>query len=236
MQNEETKMWSYKLSHDAMMAPNPLWGILTLATCKPVIRKSKKTVPGTWIAGFTACTVHNSALTNEKITHCKPDNEKLIYLAKVKEVLPLEEYWVKYPQKRPVATDDIHDARFYGDNYYYKEENEMKVAPNNQHYEEGKVRDLSGKNAIVCEEFYYFTPENRLSVVTYENLVHKVQGQALKKGKDVDDFISYVRKCAHKMNVKNGIIGNIDVKYDCKDCTSTPVENPRKTKKGGCGR
>lgn len=38
----ETKMWSYKVVLDTMFVPNPLFDILTLATCKPTIRNSSK--------------------------------------------------------------------------------------------------------------------------------------------------------------------------------------------------
>ena len=33
---------SYKVKHDTGFAPNPYFGILTLATCKPAIRRSSK--------------------------------------------------------------------------------------------------------------------------------------------------------------------------------------------------
>ncbi|MGE3595803.1 MAG: hypothetical protein AB7N70_09645 [Dehalococcoidia bacterium] len=42
---------SYKMTHDTGFAPNPFWGCLTLATCKPGIRQTRG--PGDWIAGFT---------------------------------------------------------------------------------------------------------------------------------------------------------------------------------------
>ncbi len=58
----ETKMWSYKLVWDTMFAPNPLFDVLTLATCKPGIRRSPNNRKGMWIAGFTACNIHNAPI------------------------------------------------------------------------------------------------------------------------------------------------------------------------------
>lgn len=239
MQKEETKMWSYKLADDAMMAPNPLFGVLTLATCKPRIRRSPNTKPGVWIAGWTACTVHNSPIAKSKISRCAMGEEKLVYLAKVSEVIPLEEYWVKYPQKRPVENANVHNACFYGDNYYYIEDGVAKIAPNNQHQCDWEERDRSGKNAIICEEFYYFTPENRLDASKYVSLIPKGRSETLKSGRLADEFIDYVRACANELGLKDGIVGSLDIDYDQPDVnkgTKTNVRSCGCPNKRGCGK
>ena len=46
------RLFSFKITRDTGFAPNPFWGRLTLATCKPRIRASKR--PSNWIAGFTS--------------------------------------------------------------------------------------------------------------------------------------------------------------------------------------
>lgn len=45
-----TRIYRYILSHDAGMAPCPDDGMITLATCKPVIRRVAR--PGDWVMGF----------------------------------------------------------------------------------------------------------------------------------------------------------------------------------------
>ena len=57
MEYEKLKMWSYRIVHDKQFAPNPFKGVLTLATCKPLIRRSNESRPGVWIAGFAAYSV-----------------------------------------------------------------------------------------------------------------------------------------------------------------------------------
>ena len=42
----------YKLRHDTGFAPNPFHGFLTLATCKPAIRRCR--AKGDWVAGFAS--------------------------------------------------------------------------------------------------------------------------------------------------------------------------------------
>lgn len=74
---DEKFLHCYKMVWDTEFAPNPHHGVLTLATCKPRIRKYAEV--GDWISGWTAVRVHDK---NNKI-HPFPDKEKLIYLAKV---------------------------------------------------------------------------------------------------------------------------------------------------------
>lgn len=55
--NSDLKMWSYRITYDTQFAPNPFKGVLTLATCKPMIRSSSLSKPGVWIAGFAGKTI-----------------------------------------------------------------------------------------------------------------------------------------------------------------------------------
>lgn len=45
-----TRIYRFILTHDHGMAPCPADGLITLATCKPVIRR--KASPGDWVLGF----------------------------------------------------------------------------------------------------------------------------------------------------------------------------------------
>ena len=93
MEYEKLTMWSYRIVHDKQFAPNPFKGVLTLATCKPLIRKSNKSKPGVWLAGFAAYSVKDGVRP-------KKGQELLIYLAKISEVITMQDYWTKYPLKR----------------------------------------------------------------------------------------------------------------------------------------
>ncbi|MDE7420524.1 MAG: hypothetical protein K2N35_09975 [Muribaculaceae bacterium] len=247
----KTKMWSYKIVHDTLFAPNPLWGVLTLATCKPTIRRSPNSIKGTWIAGWTACTTHNLEVYGGGIDRCDPGQEKLIYLAKIDEQIPLDEYWKRFPEKRNNPNVTVFDARWSGDNIYHKDntdaEGNVIAEPNTCDHEGAEVakRDyLYGKNALICNEFYYFTRENRLDVPEYfRSLVHKAKGQSLLKNEPlIDEFIEFVRESANKLGVENGIVGKIPVNYpDISVSTDTLSgklsDNPQvKVKKKGCAK
>lgn len=75
------RLFSYKMTHDTGFAPNPFGHTLTLATCKPQIRRLKK--QGDWIAGFTS-----KALTGDQV-----GEERLIYLMQVGKKLHLRDYY-----------------------------------------------------------------------------------------------------------------------------------------------
>lgn len=108
MKTTDYKLYSYKMKHDNRFAPNPLLGVLTLATCKPAMRRNTKI--GNWIAGWTSKQLKDSPTEVGK--------EKLVYLAKVTQKLSFAEYWEKYEQKRPVKTEDTKVIQRYGDNIY----------------------------------------------------------------------------------------------------------------------
>ena len=154
------------MTWDTESTPNPHHNVLTLAICKPAIRRCAQV--GDWISGWTAKTVHGK----DKKLHSF-DKPKLIYLAKIKAKLTFAEYWEKYPQKRPQIigynqvpsskktcgrsvnkTNAIYDS---GDNIYKPEKDgSYKQVENNNHTENEKEHDLSGVYVLICEEFYYY--------------------------------------------------------------------------------
>lgn len=148
------RLYSYKMSHDNRFAPNPFFDVLTLATCKPLLRKNAKV--GDWIAGWTSLKIaHSPTPVGE---------EKLIYLAQVSEKLTFAEYWEKYPQKRPVFTDDTKVNERYGDNLYKPVEGGYEQVRNVHHGENKMAKDLRGQYVLVCRKFYYFSCLNPLEI------------------------------------------------------------------------
>lgn len=169
-------LYCYKMTHDTGFAPNPYHGVLTLATCKPVIRRCAK--KGYWISGWASNVVQGK---DKKYTD---KAQKLIYLAEISEVISIEEYWNKYPQKRqPDQLSDgkkegykscgntiipqISNIEYLGDNIYEPDASEtfgFKRHENAHHGEQNKEHDLSGKNVLICKNYYYFGIENALEI------------------------------------------------------------------------
>lgn len=176
MENEVI-LYCYTMTHDTGFAPNPYHNVLTLATCKPLIRKYAK--EGYWLAGWTGGAVHNK----QGIIDRKGAG-RLIYLAQISKKLSFAEYWEKYPEKQPVETNDkrvksktdrgcsaivsnCNNHNDCGDNIYKPDKNDPSgfiQIENNHHGKEQKEHDLSGEFVLVCKDFYYFGVENAIEI------------------------------------------------------------------------
>lgn len=188
METTDYKLYSYKMKHDNRFAPNPLFGVLTLATCKPAMRRNTKI--GNWIAGWTSKQLKDSPTEVGK--------EKLVYLAKVTQKLSFAEYWEKYEQKRPVKTEDTKVIQRYGDNIYkpnLTNPKEFIQIENNFHGKDKMDKDLRGEYVLICEEFYYFSRLSPLDIpVVLRPNIPKVQTSYGVITKDAAEFINYVKQ------------------------------------------
>lgn len=99
------KLYSYVVARDYGFAPNPFYGVCTLATCKPQIRRSAE--PADWIIG-TGSTRHDR-------------RGHLVYAMQVSDAMTFTDYWRdnRYRQKRPIICGSKKQA--FGDNIYCRD-------------------------------------------------------------------------------------------------------------------
>ena len=139
------RLFSYKMTNDSGFAPNPFFGFLTIATCKPRIRNSKR--KGDWIAGFTS-----KSLCNDEV-----GQERLVFLMQVTDKIPTSEYFAHpdFQQKIPDLTrsEFVYHA---GDNIYKPEGDGYEQLPNKNHTPEHMPHDLKGRFVLISNNFYYF--------------------------------------------------------------------------------
>jgi hypothetical protein len=149
------KIYSYRIDHDYGLAPNPFGKYCTVSVCKPNIRKSKNLKIGDWLVG-------TGSKSLEKAASFECDT-RLIYAMKVSEIIGLNSYWhdSRFAYKKPIMNGTL--TTMFGDNFYHldKEEKWVQVdcahrnpdgVYNNEHFR----KDITGKNALISEEFYYF--------------------------------------------------------------------------------
>lgn len=131
---------SYVVRYDGGFAPNPFAGFLTLATCKPQIRKHSSV--GDLIVGTGSVESVGS--------------DRLVFAAKITAVVPIQDYGSlsEYADKRPKLKGE--NWRRYGDNYYTFENGHWHQKTNLHHKIDQMPKDLSGLNVLVCDEFWYF--------------------------------------------------------------------------------
>jgi len=66
------------------LAPNPFWGLCTLALCKPIIRRTAKI--GDWVIGTGSARTHTQKSVFEKFSG------SIVYAMKITDRKSLEEY------------------------------------------------------------------------------------------------------------------------------------------------
>lgn len=218
------RLFTYKMTHDTGFAPNPFHGLLTLATCKPGIRKTKKI--NDWIAGFTSSKINNKDV----------EAGKLIYLMKLTEIIPISKYWSdpRFKSKIPQRTSNEMNA---GDNIYKplrgnaESSDDFSQIPNKYHYDtknnkenhQKKDHDLAGKNVLISDCFYYLGSK---AINISDKFKIKIPPGPSAYGvatdiKEAEDFIKYIQ-----MHYKRGLIG---YPHDWK-VELNPKNNQRKCK------
>lgn len=188
------RLFSYCIPVDDGAAPNPFWGVCTLAICKPGIRRVAEV--GDWIAGVGSLNVRG-----------KSYRDKLVYAMKVTQKLTMREYddycldvlQGKIPH---LKTNDY--MKNVGDSIYDYSSGEPKLRPS-VHVLENRKRDLGGKNVLLSDYFYYFgknainIPKRLLPIVK--------QGQAHKSDANEPyklDFVDWLEKNPYPPNELHG--------------------------------
>jgi hypothetical protein len=96
------RLHSYVVARDFGFAPNPFYGVCTLATCKPGIRSVAEI--GDWVMG-------TGSKTRGREKH-------IVYVMRVTGVMTFEQYWAdaRFERKKPNLRGSKKQA--FGDNIY----------------------------------------------------------------------------------------------------------------------
>jgi len=119
-------LYSYIIQHDTGGAPNADDGILSLAICKPGIRKGA--VVGDYLVGISGC--------NLKL---HSNIKQIIFIAKITEIMLMKDYAIQYPKRQ----DSIYSE-------------ELELLPNKFHNCCNVESDLKGINVLLSDDFIYF--------------------------------------------------------------------------------
>lgn len=139
-------IYSYIIPRDYGFAPNPFYGVCTLATCKPLIRKNAQI--GDWIVGFGRKNSENY--------------KKIIFAMQVESKMSFNEYWSapEFQCKKPIMNGSLKQN--YGDNIYHQEDGKWVQSDSHHSDEGGKPnmlnlkRDTSSDNVLLGTNFWYF--------------------------------------------------------------------------------
>ncbi|MEO6136103.1 MAG: hypothetical protein ABIP35_13185 [Ginsengibacter sp.] len=200
--SKNMKLFSYIVANDYGLAPNPFWNSLTLAVCKPAIRRTA--TKNDWVIGTGSKNVIDK--NGHKVDH----SGKLVFAMQVDKVLSLAEYdehcktlrsdlKYKLPHNNLFKNDWRHKV---GDNIY-DYSNCSKNIPGLRkviHTEEDKERDLGGLNALISKHFYYFgNSTKKIPITNVVDLLKMEQGHlvlddCIEKDKIViSEFLSWLK-------------------------------------------
>jgi hypothetical protein len=169
-----SRVFSYVMVRDYGFAPNPFHGFCTLATCKPVIRKTAQ--PGDYVIGMGSASQGRAG--------------QLVYVMRVEETLTFQGYWAdtRFLVKRPNLSGSR--KQWYGDNIYQKpDDKNWKQADSHHSKPRGVINvenlrsDTSTNRVLISRDFVYWgstgpnMPE-RFRDWNGANLVHRGVGHS----------------------------------------------------------
>ena len=163
-----SRIRAYKMTHATGFAPNPFDGYMTLACCKPLLRKGKTVKKGEWIIGVGTKTLGSGDINNPD--EAKYEN-RIIYVMQVHKLVPWTEYYSicienglnsKLSQSGDIDRDICGDCIYRWNGERKPEEitrsmqeefadyvSKFKFKPNIYHTDiSSPVHDLSGKYVV----------------------------------------------------------------------------------------
>lgn len=182
------KLFSYVVARDFGFAPNPFYGICTLATCKPDVRRLANV--GDWVVGTGSA---NYGLTG-----------RIVYAMEVTEALTFNEYWsdARFFNKKPILNGSLKQA--FGDNIYSQRGKKWIQADSHHSFAGGKQNVANIKNdtktnrILVSNNFRYWGAEAPLIPARFRKKGEKdiciVRGFKYKFPEDIaTSFIEWLR-------------------------------------------
>lgn len=184
-------VYLYVVDRDFGFAPNPFHGICSLATCKPLIRKTAN--EDDWIFGLGG-------------GHLKATG-RCVFAMKVTSKITFNEYWSNplYNDKKPVRNGS--KRMVVGDNiYYFDSSTEIWHQAHSHHShpdgslnEYNRIRDTKTSSVLLSTHFYYFgssapfIPQTVLKSLNYKNS----RGHKKYTLSETDDLISWLELNNH---------------------------------------
>jgi hypothetical protein len=142
------RLHSYVVARDFGFAPNPFYGICTLATCKPEIRKGASI--GEWVVGTGS--------------RKRKRHKHIVYAMRVTGAMTFEEYWADPRFQRKKVNLRGSKKQAFGDNIYWRDPVNTQWCQANSHhsFHDGSanpknVKTDTGTNRILfSDDFVYW--------------------------------------------------------------------------------
>jgi len=161
------RVYMYVVDRDFGFAPNPFHGVCTLATCKPIIRRTSQV--GDWIIGVGGRRLKATG--------------SCIFAMRVDECMTFDDYWSdsRFREKRPVRNGS--KKMMVGDNIYHRMSPDARWQQEDSHHSlpDGSTnihnlkQDTQTNRVLISRYFLFFgseaptIPAGILSELGYKN-------------------------------------------------------------------
>lgn len=174
-------LFSYCIPVDDGAAPNPFWGVCSLAICKPKIRRAARL--GDWVVG-----------TGSKRSPIGDISGYVVYAMQVTRRVTMRDYdritRTELPGKLP-DWDSPDFRRRVGDSIY-DFSTTPATARRSVHDERNRKKDLSGEYALLSTHFYYFGDRPVELPEELRPIIKAGQGHRRIQDERIDQFVTWL--------------------------------------------
>jgi Nucleotide modification associated domain 2 len=187
-------LFSYCVRIDDGAAPNPFWGVCTLVICKPAIRRIAHI--GDWVVG-----------TGSRRSPIGDTSGHVVYAMRVNQAMSMKDYDIyardKLPGKVP-EWEHFDVRRRLGDAIYDFSDSSPRLR-RSVHDGSNRSRDLSGKNALLSNHFFYFGDQPIPLPKHLRGMVLQGRGHRSQSNEPfIERFLEWLYDLGKKPNVLHG--------------------------------
>lgn len=182
-------LFSYVVRWDAGSAPNPFWGVCTLAICKPQIRRSARA--GDWVIGFASGGAPLSRAGN-----------RIVYAMRVTESMPWPVYdaLCRSRLERKIPDMTSPDLRLQRGDCQYDCRTDPPTQRPGVHGPDARGKDLGGP-VLLSEHFRYYGANARLLPASLREIAPHGRGfRSRRNAPFVDRFVAWFERLADPLN------------------------------------
>jgi len=212
------RLFTYTIPIDDGAAPNPFFGMCSLAICKPGIRRVARS--GDWVAGLGSKNAPSGNLSG-----------RLVYAMCIEEVLSLKEYddfaQSRWPHRIPNIQSSALQDRLGDCIYDYS--NGMPIQRPSVHGKNNIEIDLGGNNVLISKDFYYFGNKAKKLPEHLLPICHQSQGHRSNLNQPYfNQFVEWIRSLSLQPGQQYGwpdYIVDWKTVSDCGGCMQRKVIN-----------
>lgn len=187
-------LWTYCIPYDDGAAPNPFWGVCTLAICKPVIRRNAQL--GDWVVGVGS---KNSPI-GDVSTH-------VVYAMRVSAKVSMADYDVmtRTHLSNKVPVRKHKDWRRWVGDSIYDFTSDPPIQRAGVHLIDNRATDLGGQYVLRSDHFFYFGDHPKRLPDELLPIVKQGQGhRSVSNAPYVDVFTIWIEGLGVKANTLQG--------------------------------